>query len=114
MHGYTRRHELAREFDVGPSTDQRERNRLRHFRFDPARKLMSTVDRRGEEVWVDKHGRIKVHFYWDRDSNRDEKSSCWIRVATPWGGTGWGSVSIPRIGNEVIVAFEEGTRTARS
>ena len=66
------------------------------------------VGKAGEEVWVDKHGRIKVHFYWDRDSNRDEKSSCWIRVATPWGGKGWGAVSIPRIGNEVIVAFEEG------
>jgi type VI secretion system secreted protein VgrG len=57
---------------------------------------------------VDKHGRVKVHFYWDRDSKRDEHSSCWIRVTTPWGGKGWGAVSIPRIGNEVLVAFEEG------
>jgi len=66
------------------------------------------VGKAGEEVWVDKHGRIKVHFYWDRDSKRDEKSSCWIRVASPWAGKGWGAVSIPRMGNEVIVAFEEG------
>jgi type VI secretion system secreted protein VgrG len=62
----------------------------------------------GEEVHVDKHGRVKVHFYWDRDSRKDEHSSCWIRVTTPWGGKGWGAVSIPRIGNEVLVAFEEG------
>ena len=62
----------------------------------------------GEEIHVDNLGRIKVHFYWDRDSNRDEHSSCWIRVTTPWGGKGYGSVSVPRIGNEVMVAFEEG------
>jgi type VI secretion system secreted protein VgrG len=62
----------------------------------------------GEEIHVDKYGRVKVHFYWDRDSRRDEHSSCWIRVTTPWGGKGYGTVSVPRIGNEVIVAFEEG------
>jgi type VI secretion system secreted protein VgrG len=62
----------------------------------------------GEEIHTDKYARVKVHFYWDRDSKKDEKSSCWIRVATPWGGKGYGSVSIPRIGNEVLVAFEEG------
>ncbi|MGH7577564.1 MAG: type VI secretion system Vgr family protein, partial [Longimicrobiales bacterium] len=62
----------------------------------------------GEEIHADKYGRIKVQFYWDRDGQRDENSSCWIRVTTPWGGKGYGSVSIPRIGNEVLVAFEEG------
>jgi len=66
------------------------------------------VGPKGEEVHVDAHGRIKVQFYWDRDGKRDEKSSCWVRVTTPWGGKGWGAVSVPRIGNEVIVAFEEG------
>jgi type VI secretion system secreted protein VgrG len=62
----------------------------------------------GEEIHTDRYGRVKVQFYWDRDGRRDENSSCWIRVTTPWGGKGYGSVSIPRIGNEVIVAFEEG------
>ncbi|NJD10345.1 MAG: type VI secretion system tip protein VgrG [Gemmatimonadetes bacterium] len=66
------------------------------------------VGKAGEEVWTDSHGRIKLHFYWDRDSKRDENSSCWIRVATPWAGKSWGAISIPRIGNEVLVAFEEG------
>jgi type VI secretion system secreted protein VgrG len=66
------------------------------------------VGPKGEEVHVDKYGRIKVQFYWDREGKRDENSSCWVRVATPWGGKGWGSVSIPRMGNEVVVAFEEG------
>lgn len=62
----------------------------------------------GEEVWVDKHGRIKVQFYWDREGEKNENSSCWIRVAMPWAGKGWGAVSLPRIGNEVVVGFEEG------
>ena len=35
-------------------------------------------------------------------------SSCWIRVATVWAGPQWGIVHIPRVGQEVLVAFEEG------
>jgi len=62
----------------------------------------------GEEVWVDKHGRIKVQFYWDRVGKKDENSSCWIRVAQPWAGKGYGAVQIPRIGSEVVVEFLEG------
>lgn len=62
----------------------------------------------GEEIWTDKYGRIKVSFYWDRLGKKDEKSSCWVRVATPWAGKGYGSVTIPRIGNEVVVDFLEG------
>lgn len=62
----------------------------------------------GEEIYVDRYGRIKVQFHWDREGQKDENSSCWIRVATPWAGKGWGTISIPRIGNEVVVGFEEG------
>jgi type VI secretion system secreted protein VgrG len=62
----------------------------------------------GEEIYTDKHSRIKIQFHWDRQGKRDEKSSCWVRVASPWGGKGWGSVTIPRIGNEVLVDFLEG------
>jgi len=62
----------------------------------------------GEEIYTDKYGRVKVQFHWDRVGKRDENSSCWIRVSHPWAGKGWGSVSIPRIGQEVIVDFLEG------
>jgi type VI secretion system secreted protein VgrG len=62
----------------------------------------------GEEIHTDKYARVKVQFYWDRDGKKDENSSCWIRVASPWGGKGYGSVSIPRVGNEVAVVFAEG------
>jgi type VI secretion system (T6SS) baseplate-like injector VgrG len=53
-------------------------------------------------------GRVKVTFFWDREGRTDSDSSCWVRVASLWGGQGWGAVTIPRIGQEVIVDFLEG------
>ena len=62
----------------------------------------------GEEIHVDEFGRIRVHFHWDRESAMNERSSCWIPVSQPWGGAGYGNVSLPRIGQEVIVDFLSG------
>jgi type VI secretion system secreted protein VgrG len=62
----------------------------------------------GDEIYTDKYGRIKVQFHWDRYGQRDENSSCWIRVSQTWAGKGWGSIVIPRIEQEVIVEFLEG------
>jgi type VI secretion system secreted protein VgrG len=62
----------------------------------------------GEEIFTDKYSRVKVQFHWDRQGQNDLKSSCWIRVATPWAGKHWGMIHIPRIGQEVVVAFEDG------
>jgi type VI secretion system secreted protein VgrG len=62
----------------------------------------------GEEIWTDQHGRVKVQFHWDRLGKKNEDSSCWVRVAQPWAGKGWGSLAIPRIGQEVVVEFLEG------
>jgi type VI secretion system secreted protein VgrG len=62
----------------------------------------------GEEIWVDKYGRIKVQFHWDREGKKDENTTCWIRVSQPWAGKTWGTVFLPRIGQEVIVQFLEG------
>jgi type VI secretion system secreted protein VgrG len=66
------------------------------------------VGKAGEEIWVDNHGRVKVQFYWDRDGQKDENSSCWVRVSSTWAGKEWGFIQIPRIGQEVIVDFLEG------
>lgn len=66
------------------------------------------VGKSGEEIWVDKYGRVTVQFYWDREGNKNENSSCWIRVSQPWAGKNWGAMWIPRIGQEVIVDFLEG------
>jgi type VI secretion system secreted protein VgrG len=62
----------------------------------------------GEEIYVDKYGRVKVQFFWDREGKRDENSSCWVRVSQPWAGKNWGVVHNPRIGMEVVVSFVEG------
>jgi type VI secretion system secreted protein VgrG len=62
----------------------------------------------GDQIYTDKYGRVKVQFHWDRYGKKDENSSCWIRVSHPWAGKGWGAVSTPRIGQEVIVDFLEG------
>jgi type VI secretion system secreted protein VgrG len=62
----------------------------------------------GDEIFTDKYGRIKVQFFWDRQGAFDGTSSCWVRVGTPWAGKNWGMIHIPRVGQEVIVAFEEG------
>ncbi|MBR0655527.1 type VI secretion system Vgr family protein [Plastoroseomonas arctica] len=64
----------------------------------------------GSEIFTDKHGRVKLRFHWDRnpDANEDNESSCWVRVSHAWAGTGYGSIQIPRIGQEVIVDFLDG------
>jgi type VI secretion system secreted protein VgrG len=62
----------------------------------------------GEEIHTDGHGRIKVQFHWDRQGQRDDKASCWVRVGQAWGGPAWGALYLPRIGQEVVVRFLEG------
>jgi type VI secretion system secreted protein VgrG len=66
------------------------------------------VGPKGEEIYTDKYGRIKVQFHWDREGKKDEKSSCWIRCAQISAGKNWGVMSIPRIGQEVVVTYLEG------
>ena len=66
------------------------------------------VGKSGEEIWTDTHGSVVVKFYWDQSPAKDEKSSCWVRVASPWAGKQWGGIFIPRIGQEVVVTFLEG------
>ncbi|MFT6675195.1 MAG: type VI secretion system secreted protein VgrG [Sulfitobacter sp.] len=63
---------------------------------------------KGEEIWTDKFGRIRIQFHWDRDGKMDDKSSCWVRAMMPWTGKRWGAIAIPRIGQEVVIQFEEG------
>jgi type VI secretion system secreted protein VgrG len=62
----------------------------------------------GDEIYVDQYGRVKVQFHWDRYHTKNEESSCWIRVSSPWAGKVWGAIALPRIGQEVIVDFLEG------
>lgn len=68
----------------------------------------TVVGKSGEEIWTDRYGRVKVQFHWDQQGTKDENSSCWIRVAQGWAGQSWGSLFLPRVGQEVIVSFLEG------
>lgn len=61
----------------------------------------------GQEIYTDEHGRVKVQFHWDKATPGDETSSCWLRVAQGWAGAGYGQNFLPRIGQEVLVAFLE-------
>ncbi|KRV81270.1 type IV secretion protein Rhs [Pseudomonas citronellolis] len=63
---------------------------------------------KGEEIHCDKYGRVKVQFHWDREGQADDKTSCWLRVASSWAGKQYGAIAIPRIGMEVLVTFLEG------
>jgi type VI secretion system secreted protein VgrG len=64
---------------------------------------------------TDSLGRVLIRFHWDwesrgkqDDGNKASISDVWVRVSQISAGKGWGSMFIPRIGNEVIVAFEDG------
>jgi type VI secretion system secreted protein VgrG len=61
-----------------------------------------------EEIAVDKYGRVQVTFHWNKPDKENAQSSCPVRVASPWAGKNWGAVSIPRVGQEVVVSFLEG------
>jgi type VI secretion system secreted protein VgrG len=63
---------------------------------------------KGEEIYCDKYGRVKVQFHWDREGKYDENSSCWVRVSAAWAGKAWGWITIPRIGQEVQIDHMEG------
>jgi type VI secretion system secreted protein VgrG len=62
----------------------------------------------GKEIHTDEFGRVRVRFHWDREGAFDDKSSCWLRVSQAWAGSRFGSMLIPRVGQEVIVDFFEG------
>lgn len=63
---------------------------------------------KGEEIYTDEYGRVRIQFHWDREGEMNENSSCWVRVSHQWAGAGFGGINIPRIGQEVLVEFEDG------
>jgi type VI secretion system secreted protein VgrG len=68
----------------------------------------TVVGEKGSEIYRDEMGRIKVQFHWDREGKGDENSSCWIRVAQPWAGIGYGTSYTPRVSHEVLIVFDQG------
>jgi len=62
----------------------------------------------GEEIFCDEFGRVKVQFHWDRLGAFNEESSCWVRVSSPWAGSNFGIMAVPRVNSEVVVEFLDG------
>jgi type VI secretion system secreted protein VgrG len=62
----------------------------------------------GQEIHCDEFGRVKVRFPWDRGGGGDDAASCWVRVSQGWAGAGFGMMNVPRVGQEVLVAFMDG------
>ena len=90
----------------------------REMQFRPRRQspqpLLSSIQTavvvgpKGEEIYTDEYGRVKVQFHWDREGKKDENTSCWVRVCQVHAGKGFGGIDIPRVGEEVVVSFLEG------
>jgi len=95
-------------FKVIRSTQRFRPQRLSPVPFVQGPQTAVVVGKEGEEIWTDKYGRIKVQFHWDREGKKNENSSCWMRVSYPIAGKNWGWISLPRIGQEVVVSFLEG------
>ena len=95
-------------FSAMPTTQQYRPERTILKTLIPGPQTAIVTGPAGEEIHTDEHGRVKVHFHWDRYGKYDDASSCWVRVSQLWAGKGWGGMHIPRIGQEVIVEFLEG------
>jgi len=62
-----------------------------------------------EEVYTDSLNRVKVLMHWDRESDRQENSSCWMRVVmSSNGGADSGGIYVPRVGQEVVISYLDG------
>lgn len=60
---------------------------------------------KGETIYTDEYGRVKVRFHWDRHGRDGEKTTCWMRVSQTGG---LGNIILPRVGHEVLVDFLNG------
>ena len=69
---------------------------------------VTIVGPKGEEIYTDALGRVKGQFHWDRLGQKDQRSSCWMRVGQQWAGKGFGMIQIPRVGEEAVVLFLDG------
>ncbi|MEN1926498.1 type VI secretion system Vgr family protein [Luteimonas qiangzhengi] len=61
-----------------------------------------------QELHSDALGRVRVKFHWQQGQAAGDQDTCWLRVAQRYAGPGVGSQFLPRIGQEVLVAFLEG------
>ena len=58
-----------------------------------------------QQIHCDGLGRVKVRFFWDRESPKDDTSSPWLRFSQAMLG---GSMFLPRVGWEISVGYGDG------
>jgi type VI secretion system secreted protein VgrG len=71
------------------------------------------VGPQGEEVHCDELGRVKLRFPGTREQDHPDgvgasdtdRDSALVRVASQWASNRWGSINLPRVGDEVLVDF---------
>nr|WP_256252854.1 type VI secretion system tip protein VgrG [Burkholderia ubonensis] len=66
----------------------------------------TVVGPENEEVYTDSLNRILVRMHWDRREGMG--ATCWVRAAFSDTGSGYGSVHVPRVGEEVIIDWGGG------
>lgn len=59
-------------------------------------------------VEVDAMGRVKLAFRWDRRDPTGGAPTRSVRISQGWAGSGFGLVMLPRVGDEVVVAYADG------
>jgi len=96
------------EFEVQPTTETYRPDRTQPKPRTTGPQTATVVGPESQELWTDQYARAKIQLHWDMYGKRNENSSCWVRVASPWHGDQYGAIQIPRIGQEVIVDFLHG------
>ncbi|EFE53910.1 Rhs element Vgr protein [Providencia rettgeri DSM 1131] len=96
--------QLSNQLSFIPST-QEWRPPYRYKPTADGDELATVVGPPGEEIYTNAQGAVTVYFHWDRRGKPDHSASCWVRVAHGWNGDGFGFMSIPRIGQEVIISY---------
>ncbi len=84
------------------------RSPFEHTKPDMQMQTATVVGPAGEEVYTDNLNRIKVQMHWDRVNAGDENASCWVRAVYSDTGSGYGSVHVPRVGEEVVINWMDG------
>jgi type VI secretion system secreted protein VgrG len=106
--GAAQSYQCSTEFEIQPVTEEfRLMQRAEKPRVS-GQEYAVVVGPEGQEIWTDAYGRVKVQFIWDRLGKSDENAMCWVRVAGQWQGNQFGERWLPRVGNEVMIAFING------
>lgn len=98
----------SNEFVAIPADLPFRPERLTPKPFVRSTETATVVGPAGESIHCDQYGRVRIQFHWDRRGQRNDKSSCWMRVTQTRAGSHYGSLVIPHVGHEVLVAFLDG------